>query len=99
MTTANQANVVSMFPEPQVKYTVVPRTKLFEGGGSFITYGIEAFQDEQSVFRIKELSVDYEKVKRFVELCNTYKASLEHIEDLVHDNFSYELCYEENLKL
>ncbi len=85
----NKTNVLSICRSPKVEYKVLPYTKIFEGGGSFITYGVEALCQGETVLLMREISVDYEKVKHFVELCNTHNASLEHMEDLVHDFFYY----------
>ncbi len=82
-----EENVVQFDRSFKVEYRVKPYTKWFAAGQSFVTYGLEAFSGDQTVFSIPEVSVDYEKVKKFVALCNSCNASLEHIDDLIHDYF------------
>ena len=81
-----QKNILT-FQTPDIEYKIRETVKWFGAAQSCITYGMEACCGNETVLKIDELSVDYEKVKRFVSLCNQHHASLAHIEDLVHDFF------------
>ena len=81
-------NVVN-FQLPLIEYKVLETVKWFGTAQSCITYGMTACVGKETVLKIDELSVDFEKVKRFVSLCNEHHASLAHVEDLVHDFFYY----------
>ena len=83
----NHRENVLTFQAPSIEYKVQETVKWFGVAQSCITYGMVACSGEESVLKIDELSVDYEKVKRFVSLCNEHHASLAHVEELVHDFF------------
>jgi len=82
-----QENVFQFDRVPKVEYRVKEHVKWFGGAQSYVTYGMEAVDGDEMVFSVDELSVDYEKVKKFVRLCNTHSASPTHIEDLIQDYF------------
>lgn len=82
-------NVLQLERRPKVEYRVKEAVKWFGGGQSYVTYGMEAVNEKEWIFSVSELSVDYEKVKKFVQICNTHEASLTHIDELIHDYFYY----------
>jgi hypothetical protein len=82
-------NVFSLDYSSRVEYRVKAYTKWFGAAQSFVTYGMEALCRDEVVFSVDEISVDYEKVKKFVSLCNSCNASLCHIEEMIHDYFYF----------
>ncbi|MBR5559674.1 MAG: hypothetical protein IKU72_05465 [Oscillospiraceae bacterium] len=82
-----QENIFQFDRIPKVEYRVKEHIKWFAGAQSYVTYGMEAVSEKELVFSVPELSVDYEKVKKFVQLCNVHNASPTHIEDLIEDYF------------
>ena len=82
-------NVLTLDMGSKVVYRVKPYTKWFEAAQSFVTYGMDAVCEDKVVFSVDEISIDYEKVKKFVSLCNSCSASLCHIDEMIHDYFYF----------
>jgi len=80
-------NVLKLGLGAKIEYRIRPYTKWFGAAQSFVTYGMDAVCEDKVVFSTNEISVDYEKVKKFVSLCNRCNASLRHIDELIYDYF------------
>lgn len=83
------SNVFSLGEVEQTEYRVKNCIKWFGRAETCLVFGIEAYQQGQCIASYDEVSIDYERVKRFVELCNTHRASFVHLPELIHDYFYF----------
>lgn len=85
----SETNVFSLERVSQTEYRVKNCVKWFGMAETCIVYGVEAYENGSRIANFDEVSIDYEKVKQFVALCNAHRASLVHLPELIHDYFYF----------
>lgn len=70
-----------------VRYRYVPVQQTIESEelGTYISYGISARTVEEEIFRISDVSTDFEKVRRLADLCTERELAPEHLGDVIED--------------
>ncbi len=59
---------------------------------TYTAYGVEVFENDQGIKSYPDLFVDYDKALKFVDLLNSEKLELVHIEDVIEDTLFLN-CY------
>ncbi len=73
-------------------YRLVKGVLLTEDGNEYLAYGVEAWLKRDNKYILAEfipnIFFEYDRAKKFIDLCNLLEVSLIHLIDLIEDELS-----------